>query len=101
METNLDDSFVSQTSESNLDDTFVSESADDSLYIPTPDRVVRNKLQNISALPLKVCFMDLSQLDKFMKQLNQIRVCATPGCKGALTPERVRIAGLGGAVSIK
>ena len=67
METNLDDSFVCQTSESNLDDTFVSESADDSLYIPTPDRVVRNKLQYISALPLKVCFMDLSQLDKFMR----------------------------------
>lgn len=36
-----------------------------------------------------------------MKQLNQIRVCATPGCKGILTPERMRIAGLGDAVSIK
>ena len=36
-----------------------------------------------------------------MKQLNEIRVCATPGCKGALTPEHVRIAILGGAVSIK
>ena len=44
--------------------------------------------------------MDLTQLDKFMKQLNQMRNCATPGCKGELTPVHVKSAGLGGAVSI-
>ena len=40
--------------------------------------------------------MDLNQLDKFIKQVNQIRYCATPGCKGALSPISL---GLGGAVS--
>ena len=44
--------------------------------------------------------MDLNQLDKFMKQRNQLRLCATPGCKGALRPVNVRSIGLGGAVSI-
>ena len=78
-------------------------SADDSLYIPTPDQVVRKKLLNstCTGIRLKVCFMDLSQLDLFMKQLNQIRACTTPSCKGILVPEHVRCAGLGGAVSIK
>ena len=44
--------------------------------------------------------MDLRQLDKFTKQLNEVRVCSTPGCKGKLTPVHVKSAGLGGAVSI-
>ena len=45
--------------------------------------------------------MDLTQLDKFMKKVNVARVCATPGCRGELTPVRVRSAELGGAVSIR
>ena len=76
-------------------------SADESIYIPSPDQVVRKKLLKSSCIPLKVCFMDLSQLDMFMNQLNKIRACTTPGCKGSLVPDRVRSTGLGGAVSIK
>ena len=44
--------------------------------------------------------MDLTQLDKFMKQLNQVRKCATPGCQGSLTPVHVKSVGLGGAITI-
>ena len=36
-----------------------------------------------------------------MRQLNQIRVCATPGCKGELIPVHVNSAGQGGAVTIR
>ena len=61
----------------------------------------RKKLLNSSCIPFKVCFMDLSQLDMFMNQLNKIRACTTPGCKGNLVPDRVRSTGLGGAVSFK
>ena len=68
------------------------------LYIPTPDRVIIGYKTFLHCLFMD---MDLSQLDMFMKQLNQIRVCATPRCKGILTPECVRVARLGGAVSIK
>ena len=44
--------------------------------------------------------MDLKQLDKFIKQVNHIRCCATPGCKVALSPIDVKCVGLGGALSI-
>ena len=40
------------------------------------------------------------QLDKFMKKLNQARVCTTPGCRGDLVPIHIRSAGQGGAVTI-
>ena len=86
--------------ESELDVSFVSQSADDSLYLPTPERMVKDSIRGIAIVPKKVCFVDLTQLDKFMKQLNQMRNCATPGCKGELTPVHVKSAGLGGAVSI-
>lgn len=56
--------------------------------------LVRNVPSNI------ICFMDLNQFDKFIKQVNEIRSCATPGCEGALTPVYVKSVGLGGAVSI-
>ena len=84
-----------------MDESFISVSTDGSLYIPTPDQLVRKKLLNSSCLPLKVCFMDLSHLDMFIKQLNEIRACTTPGCKGMLVPNHVRCYGLGGAVSVK
>lgn len=61
------------------------------------DQVVRNS----SCISLKVCFMDLSQLDMFMKQVNEIHACTTPVCKGILVREHVRYTGLGGAISIK
>ena len=44
--------------------------------------------------------MDLKQLNKFIKQVNQIHCCATPGCKGALCPIHVKSLRLGGALSI-
>ena len=44
--------------------------------------------------------MDLKQVNKFIKQVNQIRCCATPGCKGTLCRIHVTILGLGGALSI-
>ena len=60
------------------------ESNDGSLYVPTPQRKVRERIENTSIIPSNICFMDLKQLNKFIKQVNQIRCCATPGCKGAL-----------------
>ena len=74
------------------------ESNDGSLYIPTPQRKVKESIKNMSIVPSNVCFMDLNQLDKFIKQVNQIRCCATPGCKGALSPINMKSIGLGGAV---
>ena len=72
-----------------------------SLYVPTPQRIVRKNARVVrNVLSNTVCFMDLNQFDKFIKQVNEIRCCATPGCKGALTPVYVRSVGLGGAVSI-
>ena len=82
---------------SELDDSFVSHSMVESLYVPTPDRLVKG---NITSLPLKVCFIDLTQLDQFMKNVNCAHVSATSGCRGELTPVHVKRAGLGGAVSI-
>ena len=77
------------------------ESHDDSMYVPTPQRKVRKSIKDIAIIvPSNICFMNLNQLDKFIKQLNQIRCCTTPGCKGALRPVYVRSVGLGGAVSI-
>ena len=62
------------------------ESADDSVHLATPPPPFRcsRTIQPVS-VPQKVCFMDLTQLDKFIKQLNSMRMCATEGCKGELT----------------
>ena len=78
------------------------ESADNSIHLATPPPPFRcsRTIQAVS-LPQKVCFMDLTQLDKFIKQLNSMRMCATQGCKGELTPVKMSTIGLGGAVSIK
>ena len=81
------------------DVSFVIESADESFNLPSPP-LMKRTIRFVS-VPQKVCFMDLSQLDKFIKQLNHIRVCMTPGCVGELTPVKVNSFGLGGAVSIK
>ena len=77
---------------------FETESGDDSLYLPTPEREVRDSIRKVC--PNKVCFMDLNQLDKFMKLLNQARACTTPGCQGDLVPVHVKSAGQGGAITI-
>ena len=78
------------------------ESTDDgSLYVPTPQRMVRENARVVRNVSSNIiCFMDLNQFDKFIKQVNEIRCCTTPGCKGALTPVYVRSVGLGGTVSI-
>ena len=56
------------------------ESNDGSLYIPTPQRKVKERIQNVSIVPCIVCFMNFNQLDK---QVNQLRCC---GCNGTLSP---------------
>ena len=91
---------LSETEQESFCDSFATESGDDSLYLPTPERKVRESVKNVCIVPNQVCFMDLNQLDKFMKQLNQARVCATPGCQGDLEPIHVKSAGQGGAVTI-
>ena len=74
----------------------VSVDANDSLYMPTPERPIQIKVK----LPKRLSFMDLSQLEKFVGSINNIRSCNTPRCKGALTPICVKSVGLGGAISI-
>ena len=48
------------------------ESNDGSLYVPTPQRKVRERIENTSIIPSNICFMDLKLLNKFIKQVNQI-----------------------------
>ena len=86
--------------ETSLNVSLESCSGDDSLYLPTPERMVRDSRNNPAIVPSNVCFMDLTQLDKFMELVNEMRVCATFGCKGKLTPIRVKSVGQGSAVSI-
>ena len=62
-------------------------------------RKVKDSIKSISVVRSTVCFTDLNQLDKFMKQINQLCLCATTGCKGALRPVNVRSVRLGGVVS--
>ena len=77
----------------------MSKSLNDSLYVPTPERAIKADLRSV-AMPHKLCFVDLVQVDQFVQQVNQIRSCNTPGCMGSLVPVSVRYSGLGGAVSI-
>ena len=78
------------------------ESVDDSIHLSTPPLVFRcNRTIQAVSVAQKVCFMDLTQLDEFIKQLNSMRMCATQRCMGELTPIKVSTFGLGGAVSIK
>ena len=72
------------------DESFVIESDDDSSHPPAPPPSFRCSLtiQTVS-VPQKVYFMNLTQLDKFIKQLNEIQMCATQGCKGELNPAKV------------
>ncbi len=46
-----------------------------------------------------LCFLDLSQLDKFVKHLNVIRQCPEPACRGNLVSTSIR-RGVGGAATI-
>ena len=85
-----------------FNESLLSQSGDDSLYLPTPERMVRDNIRMHAAIvPHKVCFLDLTRLDEFIKQLNHIRACATPGCKGELIPVHINSAGQGGAVTMR
>ena len=88
--------------DSSLDESAASAADADSLYLPTPEKVLREKVRmHATMLPSKVCFMDLTKFDEFMKQLNHIRACsATPGCNGKLIPVHVN-AGKGGTITIR
>ena len=74
---------ISTSSVSDSED--ISLDSEGSLYLPSPERIVRDRVRGLSIVPSNICFMDLKQLDKFMKQINTVRNCATPGCHGALT----------------
>ena len=85
------------SSESGCD--WESENDIDSVYVPTPDRVRLGKVSPVD-LPNRLCFMTLPDLGKFLKLLNEIRHCATSGCKGNVVPVDVKCQGLGGTVSV-
>ena len=67
----MDVSFT--TDEDPNDESLVIESDDDCNHPPYPPLSFRcsRTIQAVS-VPLKVCFMDLTQLDKFIKQLNEM-----------------------------
>ena len=94
----IQDSPVSSEEETDGLNVTIESTDDGSLYVPTPRRMVRENARVVRNVSSNIiCFMDLNQFDKFIKQ---IRCCTTPGCKGALTPVYVRSVGLGGTVSI-
>ena len=63
----LQDIPSSETDSCSLDISTESHAAGDSLYLPTPERMVRESMKNPAIVPSNICFMDLTQLDKFMK----------------------------------
>ena len=69
------------------------------MYVPTPDRARLGKVSPVD-LPNRLCFITLPDLGKFLKLLNDIRHCATPGCKGNVVPIGVKCQGLGGGISV-
>ena len=89
----------------------------DAEYLPTPvrrekERVEQQKFKEkvrppievkVSpiTLPNQVGFVELSQLDKFIKAINGIRGCTTPECKGELVPVNVNSEGFGGGISVR
>ena len=54
------------SSEKETDLNVMVESNDGSLYIPSPQRTVKESIKNVSIVPSNVCFMDLNLLDKFI-----------------------------------
>ena len=57
------------------------ESNDGSLYVPTPQRKVRESIENTSIIPSSICFMDLKQLNKFINHFPnaEIMICGGHG----------------------
>ena len=66
-------------------------------YVPSP---IKGRVSSI-VLPNAMCLMELSQLDKFIEQVNCCRGCKTPGCVGNLVPVHVNSVGNGGSLVIK
>ena len=89
----------SQESGTDLSFTSMSQLGDDFMYMPTPEKVLKKSLESI-AIPNKVCFTNLMQLDQFVQQINAVCGCNTPGCDGILVPTSVKSKGLGGAISV-
>ena len=58
-----------------------------------------NKM-TFTSLSRQVAFMDLSELDEFVKAINTVQGCKTAGCEGELAPVQVRSIRLGGALSV-
>lgn len=87
------DNDASFMSYEDTDTSFVSEVS--SMYLPTPEKRAKQSLTAIS-IPKKLRFVDLTSLQNFINQVNEIRRCTTPGCDGT----EVKSIGLGGAISI-
>ena len=87
-----------QDEKEDRDTSIVSENTD-SLYLPTPQR---NWAENVKPItvPKKLFVGSLTEVDTFIKMINEIRCCVTPGCKGQLVPLSFDTKGLGGAVKI-
>ena len=78
----------------------VSVSDTDSDYVPTPERPVAIKVSRTD-LPNEVTIMEVSQLEKFVESINEVRRCVTPHCVGDLIPVKfINSSGLGGAISL-
>ena len=83
-----------------MESSFVSLEDTDSLYIPTPQRLLAQSIKLIT-VPRKLFVGSLPELDRFVRMINNTRNCATPGCKGQLVPLSFDTKGLGGAVKIQ
>ena len=73
---------------------------DDSLYISTPEKKIRLENYETQRADNKVCLMETKQLSSFIEQINTIRKCTTPGCKGNLQMLMGKSKGLGGSMII-
>ena len=82
-----------------MESSFVSIEDTDSLYVPTPQRILAKNIKPIT-VPKKNFVGSLPELDKFVQMINNFRNCVTPCCKGQLVPVSFHTKGLGGAVKI-
>ena len=69
-------------------------------YVPSPKHPIKGRVSSI-VLPNAMCLIELSQLYKFIEQVNCCRGCKTPGCAGNLVPVHVNSVGNGGGLVIK
>ena len=69
------------------------------LFTPHTERPVAIKVSRTD-LPNKVTIIEVSQLEKFVELINNVRRCVTPHCVGELIPVKLNSSGLGGANSL-